>query len=420
MKFNKAFLTPPPRRLLRSHRGYALLAVMALAGVVSLSAIKGIKQSAARRAAIQTLKRKFETGAFLRRISKNLFNYHACLHTLGGLGASISDGQSISDIKNHAGAAKLVVGNRYGRGMVQFESAVLNNLSGSSVDLEVEVSRWNKLKNQAERKVKKVFPMTIVGSAGSLEGCYLSTGNAVAESNEKLCLGIQHASWTGGRCVLDPVTNKQCPAQNALRGVSSSGTLDCCSTKWVPDHRRWCSGETVGQRTGCNGNITRTGTRSPSWSPSRGSVCAGQSFTQTEQCCRGFGPNCVRGTRTATGTKSCPSQGGNSAGGGRACRGSNLFVPASNFPSAHCRRSSDPTDCATVCGSYSKHHRGPGNTYYATWRPKCSKPSSSVCQWAKRRSRGLNQCFQNLKNSGYYTYHSNGGLQKLQKPSQCP
>ncbi len=297
-------------KLLRSRCGYALLTVMALSGVVSLTAIKAIKQSAARRAAIQTLKRNFETDSFLRKISKNLFNTHACLHTLGGLGASISDGQSISDIKNHAGAPTLVVGNRYGRELVQFESAVLANLSGNSVDLEIEVSRWNKLKGQAERKIKRVFPLELVGSAGSLEGCYLKTGNAVAESNEKLCLGIQHASWTGGRCQLDTVTNKACPAQNALRGISSSGSFDCCSTRWVPDHRRWCSGETVVQKTGCNGQRTKTGTRSPHWSPSRGSVCAGQSFTQTEQCCRGSGPSCIRRTRSATGSKCCRSCGG--------------------------------------------------------------------------------------------------------------
>ena len=295
-------------QILRPNKAYALIGVIILSGILSLSALKGLKRSAARKAAIQSMKAKFEQKAFFRQVSKRLVNYHACLETLGGTGSDVSAGRSIASIKNRAGADSFTQGQKYGRNFVVFESAELSPTpSGNTADLVVTTGRYNKIKKQTSGLIKKTYQLTLVGNPNSLEGCYLKDGGS---SIEKICNSIEAATWNGSSCELTSPFNKSCPAGKALDEIDSSGSFQCCDVKWVPDQRDWCAGETLIQKTGCQGQRTATGTKTPNiWSPSPSTVCNGQSFTQTETCCRGTS-SCVPNTRPATGTgcglPSCP------------------------------------------------------------------------------------------------------------------
>ena len=276
--------------------------MIVLSGVLSLSAIQGLKRSAARRAAIELMKAKFEQQAFFRQITKRLYNFHAC-------GATVGSGGSITAIKNHAGVDSFRVGQKYGRGYVNFDGASVS-ISGNTADFVVTASRYDKKKQQTSGSIKKTWELTLVRGPSSIEGCYIDDAvDTVTEIHEKQsCESIEAMVWSGGKCVLNPFVGKECnnPGK-ALNQVGLDGVFGCCDVKWVPDHREWCTGEAVPQSTGCNGSRTETGTKSPSWPPSTGSVCCGQSFTQTESCKRG-NPGSYA-TRSATGSKCCGSCG---------------------------------------------------------------------------------------------------------------
>ena len=138
-------------RTLRSNHAYALIGVIILSGVLSLSAIKGLKRSAVRRAAIQSMKAKFEQQALFRQISKRLYNFHACLNTLGGS----SGPTAVNSIKNHTGDVSFEVGKKYGRNFVKFESANLAGVTSNSANLEITLSRLDKRKGTTSGKIKK-------------------------------------------------------------------------------------------------------------------------------------------------------------------------------------------------------------------------------------------------------------------------
>ena len=293
-------------RVLGNNRAYALIGVIVLSGILSLSAVKGLKRSRARRAAIQAMKAKFEQRAFFRQVSKRLLNYHACLETLGGTGSDVSAGRNIASIKNYAGADSFTQGQKYGRNFVVFESAELSAPSGNTANFVVTTGRYNKIKKQISGRITKTWQLTLVGNVGSLEGCYLKDGgDSVVLASEKICNSIEAATWNGSSCEMTSPFNKSCPAGEALDEIDSNGSFQCCEVKWVPDQRDWCAGETLIQKTGCQGQRTATGTKTPNiWSPSPGTVCHGQSFPQTETCCRGTS-SCVPNTRTSTGSKCC-------------------------------------------------------------------------------------------------------------------
>ena len=258
------------------------------------------------------MKAKFEQKAFFRQISKRLVNYHACLETLGGTGSDVSYGRNIASIKNYAGADSFTQGQKYGRNFVVFESAKLSAPSGNSADLVVTTGRYNKIKKQISSRIKKTYQLTLVGNANSLEGCYLKDdGDSVTSTREKICNSIEAATWdiSSSSCKLTSPFNRRCPAGEALDEIDSTGSFQCCEVKWNPHPNQWCDGVNFRQKTGCEGERTATGIKTPNiWSPSPGTVCHGQSFTQTETCCRGF-TSCAPNTRTATGSKCCGSCG---------------------------------------------------------------------------------------------------------------
>ena len=238
-------------------------------------------------------------------------NYHACLETLGGSGADVSSGKTIASIKNYAGADSFTSGQKYGRGFVTFESAELSTPSGNTANLVVITSRYDKRKNQISVRIKKTYQLTLVGNVGSLEGCYLKdANNSVTKSTKQICQSIEGMVWSGGECKLGPFLNKECPSGKALSEINSAGSFQCCDVKWNPNPADWCTGETLIQKTGCQGQRTATGSKTSSWSPSPSTVCRGTSFTQTEQCCRGA-TTCFHNTRPATGTKCCLTCSGN-------------------------------------------------------------------------------------------------------------
>ena len=156
--------------------------------------MKNLQRSKLRRKAIYNLKSKFEQQALFRQISKRLINYHACLETLGGSGADISS------IKNPAGRESFKVGNRYGRGIASLESLTLTEPSGNKVNLEVVISRFNKRKNQTFGKLKKIYPINLIGSATNLQGCHWESNTNVTNATQQLCDSIEGAAWTSGRC----------------------------------------------------------------------------------------------------------------------------------------------------------------------------------------------------------------------------
>ena len=228
-------MTPPPRsfcRVLKSSNAYALIGVIVLSGVLSLSAIQGLKRSAARRAAIELMKAKFEQQAFFRQITKRLYNFHAC-------GATVGSGGSITAIKNHAGVDSFRVGQKYGRGYVNFDGASVS-ISGNTADFVVTASRYDKKKQQTSGSIKKTWELTLVRGPSSIEGCYIDDAvDTVTEIHEKQsCESIEAMVWSGGKCVLNPFVGKECnnPGK-ALNQVGLDGVFGCCDVKWVPDHR---------------------------------------------------------------------------------------------------------------------------------------------------------------------------------------
>ncbi len=233
-------------------------------------------------------------------------NHYSCLSTLGGLGASIVDGQSLTGIKNRVGRTSFLVGQKYGRNnnSVIFVSAKLTNLSGNSVDLEVVLAMWNKLSKKTGNRKRKVYPLTFSGTRNNITGCHLRNSNLIAESNEELCRNIKGMEWdaVGKKCKYKFLPTDP---SKASRGFSSLGIVQDCDPIWTPDHRNWCGGETVRQSNSCGGTRDGMGTKPSKWSPERGLYCDDATFTQTEGCCRGYS-NCLKDTRTVSGSNITP------------------------------------------------------------------------------------------------------------------
>ena len=298
--FSHPKMTPPLnfRQVLKSGNAYALIGVIVLSGLLSLSAIQGLKRSATRRAAIESMKAKFEQKAFFRQISKRLYDFHAC-------GATLNSGGSITAIKNHAGTESFEIGKRYGRGYVSFDALNLS-ISGNTAELAVTASRYDKRKKETRGSMKKNYQLTLVRGPSSIDGCYIKDApGTVSLARENNCQGIHTANWNGTHCELGPPKNQKCPAGKALRATDTNGNFECCEVQWKPDHRKWCQGVEMDQATECRGGRTNTGTLASSWAPDPGTVCDGVTFTQTEQCCRGRGPNCDQRTQQATGSMCC-------------------------------------------------------------------------------------------------------------------
>ena len=340
------------------------------------------------------MKAKFEQRALFRQISKRLYNFHACLNTLGG-----SSGPSpVNSIKNHAGDVSFKVGQNYGRDFVKFESANLTGVTASSANLEVTLSRLDKRKGTTSGTIKKIWPLTLVRGPAGLEGCYIEDPT---NSIQAICNGIEGASWNGSSCELASPLNKSCPTGKALDEIASNGDFRCCDVQWKPDHRDWCAGASVIQKTECQGQRTNTGTKTPNiWTPSPSTVCHGQTFPQTETCCRGS-TSCVPNTRTATGTKcdsSCfnpPCQHGASVSGGicacdppppppsqggGSCPTLRLVNGVFEYCSCDvtCADGSSYTDCCSASGDCSHI---PGNGAY-NCNPSNSSPTSATEFWA--------------------------------------
>ena len=303
------------------------------------------------------MKAKFEQRAFFRQVSKHLANFHAC-------GATVGTGGVISAIKNHAGNDSLRTGQKYGRGFVQFEDVKLSNVSANSANLVVTTSRYDKIKKQTRGSITKTYSLTLVRGPSSIEGCYLG---AVTDSMEKICNSIETATWNGSSCELTSPFNKNCSAEKALREINSIGNFDCCGVKWNPHPNQWCSGINFRQKTGCGGERTATGIKTPNiWSPSPSTICHGKTFTQTETCCRGF-TSCAPNTKSETGTKCdsscftppCP-HGASVSGGVCACNPPPTLPPSSGGQCEHsdgrvCSYTNPPscpnkTRCECVCG----------------------------------------------------------------------
>ncbi len=233
-------------------------------------------------------------------------NHYSCLSTLGGLGASIVDGQSLTGIKNRVGRTSFLVGQKYGRNnnSVIFVSAKLTNLSGNSVDLEVVLAMWNKLSKKTGNRKRKVYPLIFSGTRNNITGCHLRNSNLIAESNEELCRNIKGMEWdaVGKKCKYKFLPTDP---SKASRGFSSLGVVQDCDPMWTPDHRNWCGGETVRQSNGCGGTRDGMGTKPSKWSPERGLYCDDATFTQTEGCCRGYS-NCLKDTRAVSGSNITP------------------------------------------------------------------------------------------------------------------
>ena len=186
-----------------------------------------------------------------------------------------------------------------------FESAELStpSPSGNTADLVVTTGRYDKRKKQTSGRIKKTYQLALVGNANNLEGCYLNATNSVTESIEKICNSIEAANWNGSSCEMTSPFNKSCPSGEALDEIDSTGSFQCCNVKWEPHPNQWCSGVNFRQKTGCDGERTATGTKTPNtYSPSPSTVNCGESFTQTETCCRGF-TVCAPNTQNATGIK---------------------------------------------------------------------------------------------------------------------
>ena len=88
-----------------------------------------------------------------------------------------------------------------------------------------------------------------------------------------------------------------------VANCSASKTATCTVTSWSPAASTVCSGESFTQTNNCGGTRSATGTKScpsgctvSSWSPDPSTYCSGTSFTQTSNCST---------TRSATGTKDC-------------------------------------------------------------------------------------------------------------------
>ncbi len=272
--------------LLAGSRAYALMGVIVLGGVLAYSSVRSLSRSNIRRLAIQDLKARFEQAATMRYIQKIFSNGGACLHTLGGSGASISNGKLINEIKNLAGQTKFEVGKYYGRGTVRLKSIALSGLSGNDVSMDVTLERYNTISKRAYAAIKKSYPLTFRGGQTAITDCGLKRGI----SSEQLCQTIHNASWEDQKCKLEMLgeSTVHCPdpsyggvtghiggiinpdgivvmrprfqeKNEVLKGFRADHLHSCCGTRFYPAIGQVCAGKDFQQKTNCGSSRDMTG-----------------------------------------------------------------------------------------------------------------------------------------------------------------
>ena len=330
---------------LKSSNAFALVGIMALGAAIAYAATQGLQRQVNRRLHIQDVKGRFELEAVSKRISSYLANSQACSNTLG---TSISNGKNISSIKNQNDQAQLTAGQRYGRGLINFESATVKINSGN-VSLVVELSRYNKVAKKSYGQQKKVFPITIVGTVANVQECHLTSTSSTVNNQAKkeLCEKIEGASWVGGKCKLTVIETPSPTPGKVFRGFAQTGVLQTCDTQWKPvDYSRWCVGETITQSNECGASRSMQGTTPSTWLPDPATKCRPPhpKFTQTEQCCRGDLLYCAQDTRRVAGTKCCLTCNNPWTLNSSACQCECNKVCSGDYV-----RDPDPNECQCIC-----------------------------------------------------------------------
>ena len=195
--------------------GFSLPEVMLTAGLAG-SVLLGVAQVMKSQSVLQKrAESDFEINVLSSQIFRTLNNAKACINTLG-VGSTISNGLSLSEIKSAQDAVLLNTTREYGNdGAIQISSMVISDFSASpapgvssdnlfgKANLEVNFKKLKRIIKGKKDFIKK-FPLQLyLDSSNNLIQCYSSFNDAAETAKEELCRGLGTGStydFASGNC----------------------------------------------------------------------------------------------------------------------------------------------------------------------------------------------------------------------------
>ena len=188
--------------LLMRIRGFSIAEVMVAAGLMGLLSV-GLLNITKQQAVVQKRSEtSVEINIISSLISQTLLNSGACNNTLG-LGGNVSNGKTLTAIKNRNGEVLFDTTSKYGNNTVGLQSMELSGLSVSpttngflygTVKLDILFEKLSKTLS-GKKTLRKSFTVNVqLDGSSNLTKCYSATENAVdtavGESQETICASI--------------------------------------------------------------------------------------------------------------------------------------------------------------------------------------------------------------------------------------
>ena len=218
---------------LMQRRGFSLAEIMVAAGLLGALSLGVMQMTKTMTVNQKRAKTAFEVNTISSAIHQMMLNSTACSGTLG-VGAPVSVGRELDDIKNRTGAVAFDKTTEYANGTVKIISINLADVSldgtpgtvryGDS-NIQVVFEKNDSISNHTKRVIKR-FPVRVeVDASDNLLKCYSAVENAVETAKEQTCASINGVfDATTGSCNLSSFDPTAPTADNSA--VSTSQQRD--------------------------------------------------------------------------------------------------------------------------------------------------------------------------------------------------